>query len=537
MCCTFGDQTDIEWWKKYNLPLKNIFTNDGKIIETIPKYGKLPIKDARKEIIQDLIEQNYLIKSEDLEHEVQVHERCGKEVEYSVMKQWFIDIMNHKQDFLKIGEEISWYPKHMKSRYDEWVENIMWDWCISRQRYFGVAFPVWYCKDCGKVILADKKDLPVNPLVDKPNIDKCPNCNCSEFIPETDIMDTWQTSSITPLINMKYGEKDNYEDILKTMSLRCNAHDIIRTWDFYSIVKGYYGFKQKPWENIMISGFVMANKGEKISKSKNNSKMEPFDLLNEYGADIVRYWAGSGKLGTDIIFSEETFLRGKKLLNKIWNVSKFIEMHLSDYEDKDFNDYEYIDKWIIAKYQEMEKQFIKYLDNYEIGLGLNILEKFFWEFCDNYIEIVNHRLYRPEEFGEIPRYSGQKTVYTLLYKLLQNFSIYFPYITEEIYQELYKQEKSIHITTIKTLNYNFNDELKYGDMICDIIGIIRGQKSINNLSLKTEVSKLSISAETKLIDAINSSIKDFKATLFINDLNLNEQEKDYKIDEVILNEQ
>lgn len=537
MCCTFGDQTDIEWWKKYNLPLKNIFTNDGKIIETIPKYGKLPIKEARKEIIQDLIEQNYLIKSEDLEHEVQVHERCGKEVEYSVMKQWFIDIMNHKQDFLKIGEEISWYPKHMKSRYDEWVENIMWDWCISRQRYFGVAFPVWYCKDCGKVILADKKDLPVNPLVDKPNIDKCPNCNCSEFIPETDIMDTWQTSSITPLINMKYGEKDNYEDILKTMSLRCNAHDIIRTWDFYSIVKGYYGFKQKPWENIMISGFVMANKGEKISKSKNNSKMEPFDLLNEYGADIVRYWAGSGKLGTDIIFSEETFLRGKKLLNKIWNVSKFIEMHLSDYEDKDFNDYEYIDKWIIAKYQEMEKQFIKYLDNYEIGLGLNILEKFFWEFCDNYIEIVKHRLYRPEEFGEIPRYSGQKTVYTLLYKLLQNFSIYFPYITEEIYQELYKQEKSIHITTIKTLNYNFNDELKYGDMICDIIGNIRGQKSINNLSLKTEVSKLSISAETKLIDAINSSIKDFKATLFINDLNLNEQEKDYKIDEVILNEQ
>lgn len=537
MCCTFGDQTDIEWWKKYNLPLKNIFTNDGKIIETIPKYGKLPIKEARKEIIQDLIEQNYLIKSEDLEHEVQVHERCGKEVEYSVMKQWFIDIMNHKQDFLKIGEEISWYPKHMKSRYDEWVENIMWDWCISRQRYFGVAFPVWYCKDCGKVILADKKDLPVNPLVDKPNIDKCPNCNCSEFIPETDIMDTWQTSSITPLINMKYGEKDNYEDILKTMSLRCNAHDIIRTWDFYSIVKGYYGFKQKPWENIMISGFVMANKGEKISKSKNNSKMEPFDLLNEYGADIVRYWAGSGKLGTDIIFSEETFLRGKKLLNKIWNVSKFIEMHLSDYEDKDFNDYEYIDKWIIAKYQEMEKQFIKYLDNYEIGLGLNILEKFFWEFCDNYIEIVKHRLYRPEEFGEIPRYSGQKTVYTLLYKLLQNFSIYFPYITEEIYQELYRQEKSIHITTIKTLNYNFNDELKYGDMICDIIGNIRGQKSINNLSLKTEVSKLSISAETKLIDAINSSIKDFKATLFINDLNLNEQEKDYKIDEVILNEQ
>ena len=537
MCCTFGDQTDIEWWKKYNLPLKNIFTNDGHIIDSIEKYGGLSIKEARKQIIEDLNAEGYLVKVEELEHEVQVHERCGKEVEYSVMKQWFIDIMNHKKDFLKIGEEINWYPKHMQARYNEWVENIMWDWCISRQRYFGVAFPVWYCKTCGEVILADREQLPVNPLVDKPNITKCPKCGCNEFIPETDIMDTWQTSSITPLINMRYGEKDNYEDILKTMSLRCNAHDIIRTWDFYSIVKSYYGFGEKPWNNIMISGFVMANKGEKISKSKGNSKMEPFDLLETYGADIVRYWAGSGKLGTDIVFNDETFLRGKKLINKIWNVSKFIEMHLADYEDKEFNDYEYIDKWIIAKYQEMEKSFIKYLDNYEIGLGLNTLEKFFWDFCDNYIEIVKHRLYRPEEFGYIPRYSGQKTVYTLLYKLLQNFSIYFPFITEEIFQELYHNNSSIHLTEIKPLEFNFEEELKYGNMICDIISAVRGEKSINNLSLKTEVKELDLSCEKKLMSAINSSIKDFKATLFINTLLLNDIDKEYKIDKIILNEE
>jgi len=287
----------------------------------------------------------------------------------------------------------------------------------------------------------------------------------------------------------------------------------------------------------MISGFVMANKGEKISKSKGNSKMEPFDLLETYGADIVRYWAGSGKLGTDIVFNDETFLRGKKLINKIWNVSKFIEMHLADYEDKEFKTFEYIDKWIIAKYQEMEKSFIKYLDNYEIGLGLNTLEKFFWDFCDNYIEIVKHRLYRPEEFGDIPRYSGQKTVYTLLYKLLQNFSIYFPFITEEIFQELYHNNKSIHTTIIKPLEFSFQDELKYGNMICDIIGAIRGEKSINNLSLKTEVELLDISCEEKLMSAINSSIKDLKATLFIKKLILNKIEKDYKINNIILSKE
>ena len=533
MCCTFGDQTDIEWWKKYNLPLKNIFTSDGKIIDSIPNYGGLKIKEAREKIIEDFKNAGYLVKQEELEHEVQTHERCGKEVEYTIMKQWFIDIMNHKEDFIKIGNEIKWYPAHMHNRYNEWVENVLWDWCISRQRYFGVPFPVWYCKDCGKIILANKEDLPVNPLTDKPSITKC-ECGCSEFIPEKDIMDTWQTSSITPLLNMKYKEENSLEDIMKPMGLRCNAHDIIRTWDFYSIVKSYYNFGIKPWDNVMISGFVMANKGEKISKRKENSKMEPFELLETYGADIVRYWAGSGKLGTDIIFNDETFLRGKKLINKIWNVSKFIEMHLQDYQDKEFNDFEYIDKWILGNYQDMEKLYLKYLDDYEIGLALNALEKFFWNFCDNYIEIVKHRLYRPEEFGETPRYSGQKTIYILLYKLLQDFSIFFPFITEEIYQELYKDKSSIHITEIKPLEYNFTKEIKNGDLIIDIISKARGEKSNNNLSLKTPIKNLELSLNNDLKEAVNNSIKDFKATLFIINLTINDTNELYSIDKIEL---
>ena len=533
MCCTFGDQTDIEWWKKYNLPLKNIFTNDGKIIDTVPNYGGLKIKEARVKIIEDLKEAGVVSKIEDLEHEVQVHERCGKEVEYSVMKQWFIDIMNHKEDFLKMGDEINWHPAHMKNRYVEWVNNVMWDWCISRQRYFGVPFPVWYCKDCGKPIFAKTEDLPVNPLIDTPSC----NCVCgsSEFIPETDVMDTWATSSVTPLINMRYGTEDNLEDILKPMSLRTNASEIIRTWDFYTIVKSFYHFGQKPWDNVMISGFVMAGKGEKISKSKGNAKNDPIDLIKDYSADVIRYWAGSGRLGTDIVFSEETLLRGKKLINKIWNVSKFIEMHLTDFEDKEFNDFEYIDKWILGNFAEMEKGFIKYLDEYEVGLALNTLERFFWNFCDNYIEIVKHRLYRPEEFGETPRYSGQKTVYMILYKLLQDFSIFFPFITEEIHQELYHDNKSIHLTEIKPFDYDFKSEIKNGNLIVDIISSARGEKTNNNVSLKTPIKNLEISVNSELKEAINSSIKDFKATLFIENLILNDIDKDYKIDNIELN--
>ena len=534
MCCTFGDQTDIEWWKKYNLPLKYIFTNDGKIIDSVPNYGGLKIKEARKQIVNDLQTGGYIVKIEELEHEVQTHERCGREVEYTVMKQWFIDIMSHKEDFLRIGNEINWYPTHMHTRYEEWVNNVAWDWCISRQRYFGVPFPVWYCKECGEPIFALKEQLPVNPLTDTPPVEKCSKCGCKEFIPESDVMDTWATSSVTPLINMKYGEKDNYESILKPMSLRSNASEIIRTWDFYTIVKSYYHFGIRPWDNVMISGFVMANKGEKISKSKGNSKVEPLDLIKQYSADVVRYWAASGRLGTDITYNEETLLRGKKLVNKIWNVSKFIQMHIQDYQDKEFNDFEYVDKWILGSFIKMEKEYIKYLDNYEIGLALNILEKFFWNFCDNYIEIVKHRLYRPEEFGKKARYSGQKTVYILLYKLLQDFSVFFPFITEEIYQDIYHDMKSIHITEIKSLNYSFDNEMLNGDLMCEIISAVRGEKSSNNLSLKTIVKELDIDCSEGIKDAIKQSEKDFKATLFIENLILNDKEKNYKINNVVL---
>ena len=180
----------------------------------------------------------------------------------------------------------------------------------------------------------------------------------------------------------------------------------------------------------------------------------------------------------------------------------------------------------------MEKLYIKYLDNYEIGLALNILEKFFWNFCDNYIEIVKHRLYRPEEFGDIPRYSGQKTLYILLYKILQDFSIYFPFMTEEIYQELYHDNKSIHLTEIKQLDYNFNQEIKNGDIIIEIISQVRGKKSNNNLSLKTPVKCLELSLDSNIKNAINKSLKDFKATLFINNLIINGCKKEFIIDKI-----
>ena len=283
----------------------------------------------------------------------------------------------------------------------------------------------------------------------------------------------------------------------------------------------------------------MASKGEKISKSKGNSKVEPRELVKTHSADSIRYWAGTGRLGNDIIFSEETLARGQKLINKLWNVSKFIEMHIHDYnqnkekfkeEVKEYNDLEYIDKWILAKYEEMEKGYLKYLEEYEIGIALNHLEKFFWNFCDDYIEIVKHRLYRPEEFGERARYSGQKTVYTLLFKLIQAFSIYLPYVTEEIYHEIYMNDMnipSIHITSIENLKIkdkNKETYLNIGNTIMEIISELRGEKTNNNVSLKTPFSIVEIDVNSNILDGITKAEKDFKATVTIENLKLNDKQ-------------
>jgi len=283
----------------------------------------------------------------------------------------------------------------------------------------------------------------------------------------------------------------------------------------------------------------MASKGEKISKSKGNSKVEPRELVKTHSADSIRYWAGTGRLGNDIIFSEETLARGQKLINKLWNVSKFIEMHIHDYnqnkekfkeEVKEYNDLEYIDKWILAKYEEMEKGYLKYLEEYEIGIALNHLEKFFWNFCDDYIEIVKHRLYRPEEFGERARYSGQKTVYTLLFKLIQAFSIYLPYVTEEIYHEIYMNDMnipSIHITSIENLKIkdkNKETYLNIGNTIMEIISELRGEKTNNNVSLKTPFSIVEIDVNSNILEGITKAEKDFKATVTIENLKLNDKQ-------------
>ncbi len=231
MCATFGDSTDAEWYDEHSLPYRKVILPNGYITEDVPFIGSLKVIAARKEIIKLLEENKLLVKSEYIAHTVTVHERCGKEIEIIPSKQWYIDVLSGKERFLHAADEINWYPEQMKNRYIAWVENLKWDWCISCQRYFGVPFPVWYCKDCKKAAFAKLEQLPINPL--ETEYDGICECGCKIFIPESAVLDTWAISSITPQINERFGVP------LVPMSMRTHAHEIIRTWTFYTIVSEY----------------------------------------------------------------------------------------------------------------------------------------------------------------------------------------------------------------------------------------------------------------------------------------------------------
>lgn len=513
MCATFGDSTDLEWYEAHSLPFRKVINADGTIDEKVPYIGGLKLSAARKQIIRQLGENGLLIEAKSITHTVAVHERCGKEIEILPSKQWYIDILSNKEMFLKAADEINWHPAYMKNRYLLWVENLKWDWCISRQRYFGVPFPVWYCKNCGKVVTASEDMLPVNPLETRPG--KTCSCGCNDFIPESSVLDTWATSSVSPQINAKWGEAGDMSDRLLPMSMRSQAHEIIRTWAFYTIVKSLYHTGRIPWKDIMICGFVLAKKGEKISKSKNNSGMSPAALIENHSADAVRYWAANSRLGTDTFFSEDELSISKRFITKLWNAAKFAISHLQDFNPEAEVDLMPADRWIIERCRQTTFEAAKYLNQYEIGSARHEIDDFFWkDLCDYYLEIVKERLYQPEIHGFRERQSAQYALYYCMLNILKLYAIYVPHIAEYIYQSFFRQhEGSISLHRLCWEKEAPVDEgiISFGERLKDIIAETRKYKSENALSMKAEIDEVVIKTEGRYLDMFIQTVNDIKA--------------------------
>jgi valyl-tRNA synthetase len=490
MVCSYGDKYDVEAINKKKLEPRICFTKDGRLNDLAGSYKGMEIKEAREKILEDLEEKGFLLGKKQISHVVNVHDKCGTEIEFLTSKQWFIKILDNKKKFLEAGKKIKWYPKAMRQRYEDWVKGLSLDWCVSRQRHFGVAFPVWYCNNCGKIVIASEKELPVDPLKDKPKV-KC-KCGGNEFIGEKDVMDTWQTSSLSPQIVLNWIKDRGYGVNMKMfpMSLRPQAHDIIRTWAFYTIVKGIYHHNKIPWEEIVISGHILDAKGRKMSKSLGNV-IDPREVLSKYGADPFRFMAASCKLGEDFPFQEKDIVTGQKTIIKLWNASRFCLSHLEEFKKKKVS-LELLDKWMLIKFNKVVNDCTEAFKKYEFSKAKFFVENFFWHiFCDYYLELIKDRLYNPDKRGRKARESAQYVLYNVLLGILKLFAPMTPFVTEEIYQSYFvKKEKmkSIHISNWPKVEKVDKKAEAVGDLTVKIISDVRKFKTSKGKSLKEEVN-------------------------------------------------
>jgi valyl-tRNA synthetase len=445
MCCTFGDRTDVEWFQKHGLDLRQAIARDGRMTALAGPEADLYVKQARRAILERLQAAGHLLGQETIENVVKVSERTGREIEFLPTRQWFVRVLDKKDQLIELGQRVRWFPEHMGKRYANWVEGLEWDWCISRQRFFGVPFPVWFCAGCEHVFVAPDAWLPVLDHDAHEVKEPCPSCGGTTWRPERDVMDTWATSSETVAINHRWGEAGDAPRAPLPMSLRPQAHDIIRTWAFYSIVKSWAHFGDIPWQDVMVSGHVQTKSRQKIAKSKGNAPADPREMVTGHGADATRYWALSATLGNDYVYNEDDLKQGRRLCVKLWNAARLARQHLADFDPKAPRAPEApIDAWVRGRLATTIRIATGHLERYEFGLAKGDVERFFWgELCDNYLEMIKARLYETGPAGAAARGAAQAGLYDVLYAVVRMLTPFVPHVTEAVYQDVFRAHEGL----------------------------------------------------------------------------------------------
>ncbi|MDR1691005.1 MAG: valine--tRNA ligase, partial [Candidatus Methanoplasma sp.] len=486
MICTIGDKDDLEWVMKYRLEMEKGIDETGKMTAIAGKYVGMPVKEARECIICDLKETGELVKQEDTPQQVSVCWRCSTPIEYLQVPQWFLKTLDFREQVLQKADEINWFPDFMKIRLKDWVDSLEWDWVLSRQRIFATPIPVWECEDCGKAVCATEEQCYVDPTLDAPPVDKCPECG-GKLIGCTDVFDTWMDSSGSCLYNTFWKRDEDLHKKFFPMSMRPQSHDIIRTWAFYSILRSEQIKQSRPWDDIMIHGFIMAPDGTPMHSSVGNV-IDPIPILENYGADALRYFAASCSLGTDHAFREPDVVRGKKLYNKIFNIGQFVGRFL-DSKPGDKGDLRESDKWIISRYSQTVEAATGYLDEYQFDKALKEVEGFIWrDFADNYIEMVKARNDPAVKY----------TLYNVFLGSVKMMAPFMPHVTEDIYQEhfaAHEGAKSIHLTDWPVPMFVDNEAVAVGESISEITSAIRAWKSEKKMPLNAELSRVEIIGE------------------------------------------
>jgi valyl-tRNA synthetase len=475
MVCTFGDQTDVMWWREQKLPLRQVIGRDGRVVER--RFGSegwesqereranrnfaalvgKRVNQARRLVVEQLRDPSNSAtgrgaplqgEPRPIEHTVRFYEKGESPLEYLTSRQWFVRILDKKEQLIDFGRRVEWHPAHMGKRYENWTDNLQMDWCISRQRHFGVPFPIWYRLDAAgqplhdQVLLADPGTLPVDPMSQTPpGFDESQRGRPGGFQGEPDIFDTWFTSSMTPQIAARWGHGDDKMERLFPMDVRPQSHEIIRTWAFYTIAKAMLHHEDVPWHHVVISGWILDPERKKMSKSRGNV-VTPIGLLDDFGADPVRYWAARARLGADTAFDEKMFAIGKRLVTKLYNAGKFVlsqEGPRGAIQDE-------LDRAFVAELRSLVARATTAFDEFEYSKALEETEAFFWgHFTDNYLELVKRRA---REGAGPGRASALRTLRLGLSVLVRMLAPFLPTITEEVWSWAFAEEtgtRSIHV--------------------------------------------------------------------------------------------
>ncbi|MCP4904631.1 MAG: valine--tRNA ligase [bacterium] len=474
MVCTFGDQTDVQWWREEGLALRQIIGPHGRLEEI--DFGVAPfesfapekanaayaeiagknIKQAQARMVELLSETGHSAtgrgaplqeEPEAIQHAVKFFEKGDRPLELLPTRQWFCGLMDKKVELLAKGQELQWHPPHMWARYRDWTQNLSLDWCLSRQRYFGVPIPVWYplddagCPDYDHPIVAELAAMPVDPTTESPEgFEEAQRAQPGGFTGDPDIFDTWFTSSMTPQISSHWGEDEERHARLFPADLRPQGHDIIRTWAFYTIAKAMLHEDEVPWHNALISGWILDPDRKKMSKSKGNVTT-PLPLIEKYSADAARYWAASARPGADTAFDENIWKIGKRLVTKLFNAAKFVLSQTG--ETKPIT--QELDRAFVAKLRKLTRDSTKNFDAYQYAHALQEIESFFWtHFTDTYLELakVRARGFADGATGAEAAASGSAlaSLRLGLSVLLRLFAPTLPYITEEIWSWAFADE-------------------------------------------------------------------------------------------------
>ena len=485
MICTFGDKQDVHWWKQHNLALRKAIDRQGKMTEIAGKFKGLNTSECRSAILADMKDQNILKRQEKLAQRVGTCWRCKTPIEILSERQWFVRIK--PDEIQKAAHQITWYPEHMLRRMENWVEQMEWDWCISRQRIFATPIPVWFCSSCGEMMLPDEKDLPVDPTLVKPKR-PCKKCGNATFSGEEDVLDTWMDSSIS-VLNVTGWDGSGVPKFFPAQ-IRPQGHDIIRTWAFYTILRSVALTGQKPWDEILVNGMVLGEDGFKMSKSRGNI-IVPEEILVKYGADALRQWGAMGAAtGSDIMFNWNDVVAASRFQTKMWNITKFALIQL---EKGGFDEKEPVtalaDRWLLVRLSDTVEQVSTAMDTYQFDTALKAIREFAWnDLADNYIELVKGRLYKQDA----SRRSACLVLHTAFDALCRMLAPFTPYFAEECYS--YLKGESVHKQPWVHFTYDDEAALAEGNLLVEVVAGVRKYKHDTGLALNAPLGKVTIYA-------------------------------------------